>query len=193
MSNITGIILAGGKNSRIKLEKSLLKINQKRLIERVFDIIDPIFNDIAIISSKDELKSEFPTYNFYPDLFPGSGPLSGIHSALKHSNSDGVFVFACDMPNLNSDLIKRQIDFFDKHSDIVIPAHNIGIEPLHAIYSQNCLPFIEKQLNENRCSVRGFFHMVNIKFFPTKPSEVKHFCNINTHHDLKEYMKCIES
>lgn len=188
MCNLTGVILAGGKNSRINREKSLLMINQKRLLEHVLDIINPLFKKIIIISSKKDLILEFSDYDFYSDLFPGSGPLGGIHSALKNSKSDGVFIFACDMPNLNAQLIKRQIDLYDGVSDIVIPSHHIGIEPLHAIYSNRCLPFIEAQLREKRYSVRGFFDQVNIKYFPAKPDEVHYFYNINTHHDLTKFM-----
>lgn len=160
-------------------------INKQFLLSRILNILEGIFSDIIIISGKPELYIRFPDQKFLPDIHPGCGPLGGIYTALSRTRQKSVFVFACDMPNLQSELIRKQLDLFRKNQpDILIPRHQQGIEPLHAIYSRNCLPRIKEQLNKNDCAVRSFFPTVQVDYFDLAAGEEKYFFNINTIKEL---------
>lgn len=123
------------------------------------------------------------------DVFKDKGPLGGIFSALKATKAESIFVFSCDMPFLNSYLINLQWDEFNKQSpDALVPTIQNKIEPLHAIYSKKCIPWIEKQLTtSNDLRIRSFFHEANLVFWDISLLTDYHkaFTNINTWEDYE--------
>lgn len=187
ISDITAVILAGGKNTRINREKSLIKINDDFLIDRQVNLLRKIFCNIIIITSKIELINRFSDIKTFEDQFKECGPLGGIHAAISEAETDAVFVFACDMPNLNEFVIRNQIESYHcEKKEIIVPSHREGIEPLHAIYSVKSLPFLEDNLKKGKLSVRSFYEYCDTRYLGFKDSEIKYFFNINTSEDLKK-------
>ncbi|HZW37269.1 MAG TPA: molybdenum cofactor guanylyltransferase, partial [Candidatus Deferrimicrobiaceae bacterium] len=126
-----------------------------------------------------------------PDLIPGMGALSGIHSGLRHSLTPYVFAVGCDMPYLNPGLIRHIASLADG-SDVVIPETGKGLEPLHAIYGKNSLPAMEDTLQAGKGRIASFFDRVRIRkirheeiarFDPSYQS----FLNINTPEDYYRF------
>lgn len=186
--SITAVILAGGKNSRFKSEKSLIKINDRYIIKNQVELLYSVFNDLIIVSDKNDLIELFSDVTFIKDEFQNCGPLGGIHVALKKTISDAIFVFACDMPLLNKTLIKEQIDIFNNNHSVnaVIPSHSQGFEPLHSIYDKNCLPLIESQLIDNDYSIRRFYGKINKIWYHVSDDYIQNFFNINTQNDFQK-------
>ncbi|MDP8202367.1 MAG: molybdenum cofactor guanylyltransferase [Candidatus Tenebribacter burtonii] len=187
INDITAVILAGGKNSRIQKEKSLIRIKGDHLIDKQVQLLGNIFENIIIVTSKDELRRKFPDLIIVEDEYKNCGPLGGIHAAMKHASTDSIFVFACDMPNLKTSIILQQVATYRSTTcDILVPRHREGIEPLHAIYSKTNLPFLEKCLVERRYSVRSFYNKVNAGYLNLDAKHIDSFFNINTYADLKK-------
>jgi molybdenum cofactor guanylyltransferase len=183
--DMAAVILADGRNSRIQQEKSLLKFGNLHLIESQLEVLSAIFSQIYIATSKAILQQKLPHIPKIQDQYLNCGPLGGIHAALLNSKTDSVFIFACDMPNLNSELIKSQIKKYHEITcDALIPKHRQGIEPLHAIYAKSCLFPIEKNLRRNLCSVRSFYEKINVSFLKIEEDKINSFYNINTHQDF---------
>ena len=192
MNAITAVILAQGKNKRIGLAKSLLEINGISIIEKEVKLLKTIFDNIIIISEKEELKRRFPDIKFYDDIYKEIGPLGGIHSALYHISSGSAFVFACDMPNLSKDIITRQIKLYLKSRiEIVVPRHSQGIEPLHAIYHKRAIMNINQIISQKIYSIRSFYKGMRIKYFDVTDEEIKYFYNVNTMKEYKNLTKVI--
>lgn len=189
VSNISGVILAGGANTRFKGEiKSKLVIGGIPIIERIIDTIRDIFDEIIIVTNNPEEFSEYVSYKITGDHFLKTGPLGGIHAALKASGKDAVFVFAGDMPLLDKKLINRQIDIFnsDKY-EILVPRINGNIEPLHSIYNNSLRKTLEEYLKSTKnFAVRDFFSLVNINYMDLEESleTEKAFININQPSDV---------
>ncbi|MDD2671796.1 MAG: molybdenum cofactor guanylyltransferase [Syntrophales bacterium] len=187
--NITGVILAGGKSSRMGTNKALVEISGAKLIDRTLRLFKDIFRDtILITNTPDEYFDR--DVRTVTDVIPGKGPLGGIFTGLFYAGTEHVFVSACDLPFLNPSFIRfmarREEDF-----DIVIPRTPTGIEPLHAIYSKRCRPEIERRLLRDECKVTGFFNKVRV--LEIGEDTVKSFdpggtlfMNINTPEDLKK-------
>lgn len=194
MNKISAAILADGRNSRIQQEKSLLKLGNLHLIEAQIEILDRIFSDIHIVTSKPILQQKLPQIPKIQDKYHNCGPLGGIHTALLHCEAESVFIFACDMPNLNGELIELQLEKYRKTAcDALVPRHREGIEPLHAIYAKSCLFPIESNLRRNECSVRSFYEKIKLRFWNVSEKNIEYFYNINTHHDLQKaqiYLNC---
>lgn len=190
IKDITAVILAEGRNSRIGLEKCLLKQGDSTIIQNEVDILSKIFSKIIIISSKKKLMEILPELEFHNDIYKKIGPLGGIHSALSYIKTDATFVVAADMPNLSKKLIIKQIENYkNENTDIVIPRHEIGIEPLHSIYSKKCLPPIENNISKQIYSIRKFYERLSIFYFDVPAWNISSFFNINTMEDYEKLIK----
>lgn len=187
MSNISGVILAGGANTRFGGKmKPKMNVCGQTIIARMTVTLKEIFSELILVTNSPEEFSSYTEYKIVPDLFIRKGPLGGIHAAMKASSFPSIFVFAGDMPLLDKNLITRQIDEYKKvMPDILVPSSGEYIEPLHSIYSNSLLHSIEDYLSgNNKFAVRDFFNTVNVAFMPTREEEKNAFLNINTPSDI---------
>lgn len=145
-NNITGIILTGGKSSRMGTDKAELPYNGKKLVEYSIETLRPLCNDIFISSSAPEHRSyALPTIE---DEYPNMGPIMGIYSCLKKSKTDLNLVISCDMPHINSEVLSLLLD--NSCSMAKVFTWGAGkVEPLAGLYSKAIIPFIEKQIAEH--------------------------------------------
>ncbi len=197
---LTAIILAGGKSTRVGLNKSKdqIKFAGRPLIDWVISKLTSLDNlkeeNIIIVGPKEK----YPHFKrVVQDIFPQKGPLGGIFSGLKASNSQYNLVVACDMPFLEVKLLQYMREEIDSN-DIIIPRYNRGyIEPLCAIYSKKCLEVMEKNIQSGILSVRKIFPYLKIKYI--EEEEVKKydpkfysFFNVNFKHDFRKAEELIK-
>lgn len=193
--NLTGIILAGGKNSRmgVGINKAFLKINGERLIDSILSIYQKIFSEIIIVTNDPLPYSEFIRSVVVTDIYKGKGSLGGIYTGLFYASNDYTFVSACDMPSLNKAFIDFMIEQIDKH-DIIVPEVPEGFQALHAIYSRHCLSAMKKMILSDKLKIAGLYkdmRLLKITEENIKPfnKDGHLFQNINTPDDLKSYQK----
>ena len=182
---MTGVILAGGKGSRIGANKALIRIGEKHIIELIAERTKGLFKETIIVG--DLVPQEILSHlKHIEDMVEGKGPLGGIYTGLINSTSEYNFVFACDMPSINTDLVRymmSECEWFDA----AVPKTRDGPHPLHAIYSKSCLPFIEAQISEGDLKVSNLFSKLKVKYIRTNLS----FYNINTRQDLEQAIEQI--
>ena len=154
-NDITGIILCGGKSSRMQTNKALLKLGDKTVIEIVAEKLKSIFNEV-LISANDSKEYDFLKLPVVNDIFIGKGPLAGIHSALKYSSTKKNFIISCDMPLISVELIKYLINLNSEKS-ILLPKSNGRIQQLCGIYSKSVIDEIENifKLSEKDKNIKG--------------------------------------
>ncbi len=189
-SNVCAVILAGGKSSRMGgTNKALLKIMGKSIIERQIEILDEIFSETMIITNSPDCY-KFLGKPIFMDIIPGKASLGGLFTGLMSANKPHCFFVACDMPFLNQQIINLMLTNVDEH-DIVIPKISGKFEPLHAIYSRKCIPFIEKLISSDKLQIFGFFDQVDV--CEIKGSELRKIdpflsftINVNTPEDLEK-------
>ncbi len=145
-SDITGIILSGGKSSRMGVNKSLMKIGEITIIESVRDLMKSIFNDVILITN-DPADYEFLGLPLYEDIYKRLGPLSGIHSGLVHSSNDKNFIISCDMPLMTEQMIRYLVNYKTDKPVTVARAEGF-IQQLCGLYSKSCLPEAKEILKE---------------------------------------------
>lgn len=161
IAGVTGVILAGGTSSRMGSNKALLPHQGGRFVDAIHRQMAALFREVLLVTNTPELFDFLPCRKVR-DLIPGMGALSGIHSGLFHSEDPHVFVVACDMPHLNSDLI-RHLASLAEGSDVVVPEGTKGLEPLHAVYGKSALQAIEEALQAGKGRVVSFFDKVQIR------------------------------
>ena len=172
----------------MQTDKAFLEVGGKHLIERVLDVLIPLFPEILLNSNTPELYREWG-FPVIPDVVKDKGALGGIYSGLVHAATERSFCVACDMPFLKTSFIKYMLERSDG-CDALIPKTLDGFHPLHAIYSKQCIPAIEDLLERNRLKISKLFSVVKTRYL--EEEEIRHydphfesFCNINTWQDLQ--------
>jgi molybdopterin-guanine dinucleotide biosynthesis protein A len=186
----SGIILAGGKNTRIKTEKAFIELRAgSTLIEDTLKVFQNIFSEIIIVTNNPQAFLKFGT-RVVEDLVKDKAALGGIFSGLCYSQSELNFVVGCDMPFHNSDLINYIIQKPVEY-DLVIPVINNKAETLFARYSKNALPVICSHLLKDKLKLQNLLSdlkalKINSKEIERFDPEHLSFFNINTQEDLKK-------
>jgi molybdopterin-guanine dinucleotide biosynthesis protein A len=184
---ITGIILSGGKSTRMGENKAFIEIEGIPIINRIFTLFQGLFQEIIIVTSE---KEQFINLDakIYSDLFPNRGVLAGLYTGLFFSSFMYSFCVACDMPFLKESVIKYLIKNI-QNNDVIVPRTKKGLQPLHGIYSKNCLGPIKNIIEQGKYKITDFYPMVEIKIIdevelysldPTRES----FINVNTQEEL---------
>jgi len=185
-AGVSASILAGGKSTRFGSDKALFAYRGKALIELVIDVLKNIFSEIVIIADVESRFSHLG-YPVFSDLYPDIGPICGIYTALYHSKTEHVFVVASDMPFLSGDLVRYMISCSDGY-DVIVPCIRGYYEPLHAIYSKNCLNPVLDRIKNNDRMIFSFYNEVRVrKIGEDEVGRFAHgndiFKNINSRHD----------
>lgn len=186
---IQGIVLAGGKSTRMGTNKALLSLHNKRVIEHIIEEIKKITPDIIIISNEPKLYESYG-YPIYKDRYKDKGPLAGLESALYHMRGDVAVVSPCDTPFIQHAVYEELLNNMD-HYDAVVPKYNGWLHPLSSVYRRSIHPFIETCIQNNQLQVRSFFDTIHVHYqedLSMIESSLldKHFFNMNTMEQFNE-------
>lgn len=174
-SDITGVILSGGKSSRMGTNKALLKLGNTTVIERAVNLITPLFPKIFLSTNSPEEYS-FLQLPFLQDEQKGIGPVAGIYAGLKHAETEKVFIISCDIPLMTRDVIEFLCEY-NSSSPILISTADGFIQPLCGLYNRSLLPaltaFIRKHEQiephgKNNCKLLSL-----IKSVPTEIVDIQ--------------------
>jgi molybdopterin-guanine dinucleotide biosynthesis protein A len=187
-TNITGVILAGGKSRRMRGgNKALIEIDGVKIVQRAANVLLDVFEEVICITNTPE-DFAFLQLPLFGDLIPNGGALGGLYSGLHFSRNDRIFVAACDMPFLNSSIIAYMCSKAEM-ADIVVPHIGANFEPLHALYSKRCLPHMRHLLEHGDLAIINVFDKVKVleisetEMTACDPS-MSSIRNINTPDDL---------
>ena len=185
------IILAGGKSKRLGRNKIIEVIGGMTLLNRVINVLSAFNGEIIIVTAKDSSLADtftYPKISIVRDLYPGKGMIGGIITGLSASKNFYNLVVASDMPFLSPALIHYMISNA-KGNDLVAYKNQNELEPLHAIYTKNCLPILEEIMLKDR---RIFELLGQVKVRYLSPAEINQydpkkisFFNVNTESDLR--------
>jgi molybdopterin-guanine dinucleotide biosynthesis protein A len=183
----TGIILAGGQSSRMGKEKGLIHWKGKTLVEHAIAILTPLCENIIISANNDHFDSF--GYRVVEDLFPGCGPMGGIFSSLKKSETLDNLVIPSDTPFVTTE-IYRHLTAHAGSFDVIVPVDHDGFyQPLCAVYSRSVLPAMEAQINDRILGFTPLLNRVETKavHFDSAMGFYNHntFYNINSPADLE--------
>lgn len=182
-SDVTGVILAGGRSRRMGRDKATLEIGGKPLIEGIAELFGRLFPRTLIAGDRPDLVHlNLPAY---ADTYPGSA-LGGLHTGLVHAETPYIFVAACDMPFVDEGLIRALLERRVGY-DVILPGTPEGLEPLIACYGQNCLPVISRQLQAGNFRILDIYPELLMRV--VDPEELPDnwrtaLTNINTPADL---------
>ncbi len=188
---ISVVIQAGGASRRMGEDKALMQFLGTTLIERVINRVRSLGDELLITTNNPEKFKSFQL-PLYEDLFPGTGALGGLYTALRVARFPIVSVVACDMPFVNPDILKEALNMLiAENTDLVIPRTERGYEPLHAVYRRRtCMPAIHKALQRGERRLISWFSDVTVSEIPASqlrrldPMQIA-FDNLNTQEDFR--------
>ena len=182
-SNITGIILSGGKSSRMGTDKGFLKLKGKTFIEHSIDALKPLVSEIIIVSNN----SAYDVFNLkrVNDEIENAGPLAGVYTGLKHSSTNYNLVLSCDIPLINSEVLKLLIDAVEDTFEVIQFENNTKTSPLIALYKKSCANKFYKLLNEGERRLRFAVNQCLVKQVKLNSEIGIYTSNINTPEEYK--------
>jgi molybdopterin-guanine dinucleotide biosynthesis protein A len=187
---VTGIILAGGRSSRMGREKALLEAEGETLTERAIKTLSPLCSKIVISTNSAELFSSF-NLNTVPDFTINLGPLAGIASALEQSETESNIVIAVDMPGITTLFLAYLLECFPGYNGVVPVSDKGVIQPLCGVYSSSLLPSIKELLKSNRlaaAAITDLHGILKVHALPETPGYTKElFANLNTPDELERW------
>jgi len=187
------IVLAGGKSKRLGRNKVVETIGQLTLLERVISRLISFQTEIIIVKAEDSTLprlTQFRQLNVVRDIYSGKGSLGGVYTGLAVSRSHYNLVVAGDMPFLSLPLLKFMVSVSEGYDAVVPKVSPTIFEPLHAIYSKNCIGPLERLILANDFVILDLFPMVNVRYIEAleiDKYDSRHlsFFNVNTEADLK--------
>lgn len=158
---VSGVILAGGKSSRMGVDKGLVSYNGKLLVSYAIDLLKP-FCDELIISANSNEYDRFDL-KVVADSYDCKGPLAGIYEGLKAIRNDYALVLSCDMPHLSQEAVQTLFQEIDNKHDCFIPFVKGRMQPLFAIYAKCMVPVMKQHLESNKLKMMTFVDSVCAK------------------------------
>jgi len=187
----TGIILAGGKSSRMGKEKGLLLLDYKSFVQRIAEALQPLVEEIIIVSDHKEY-DQFG-YKRVEDVFKDAGPIGGLYAGLLSSTTDSNFVISCDVPLITTALLSKLTDSDEEHFDVIQFRAQDKSMPLIALYKKRCVAVCKKQLETGERRLRKLVASLSTKSIPVDEKEYILVSNINTPEDLKNVRYAINN
>ncbi len=184
-AGIGAVILAGGKNRRMHGEKkAFFRYGGTTFLDRVKESLKDL--ETIYISVDTPEPYEGADLPVIADIYPGTGPLGGICSALETCREDALFVAACDMPFLQSDTVRQLLDaYLACPGTVTIAAEGEWQHALCGIYPKNVLPMLRRQLSEGNYKMRDFLKDQDVQEVQLQTDD-RSAVNINS---VQEYLK----
>lgn len=176
----TPVILAGGASRRMGTCKALLKINGETMLSRILRQLSEF--DRVLLSTGDPTLGEGLSVECTADLYPGMGPLAGLHAAFCAVDSEALLVLPCDLPFFTKQAAEYLLDHMPEDADALVCMDSTGrIHPLCGIYRRPVLPALEARLKAGELRVMSFLYSLNWKGL--QDAEIlpdKLFINVNS-------------
>lgn len=186
----TGVILAGGENSRLPGEKKTFRrVGDDMMLTRIHGLFSKLFKEVIIVVNDPR---DFIGWDMMvvTDIHPSRCALAGLHAGLFYASNPWVYVTACDVPFANEQVIQHLIGQREQGVEVIVPRTDDGLEPLAALYSRECIPLIETNLEKNILMIKKSFRKKKVKEICVSdlkkldPS-MRFMFNVNTLEDLK--------
>jgi molybdenum cofactor guanylyltransferase len=190
-SSITGIVLSGGKSSRMGIDKGLMKINGMTMTTHAVNVLIGICDRIIIIANDEQY--EDLGYPVYHDIVKEQGPAGGLYTGLHYVETEWNILIACDMPNLKPDLIKYLIGNIDQDMIAVVPELKGRAQPMCAVYHKDYYNALQESMQNGMLTMRYILKQNRTKYLPITDNLPFYsddlFENLNTPESVKMFRK----
>ena len=190
-----GIVLCGGKSTRMGVPKATLMFGDETMLQRVVRLLGSVVSPIVVVAAREQSLPPLPDDVIVTrDERDARGPLEGLRAGLKAlpETVDHAYVTSCDVPLLVPDFVERMIDLLGDH-DIAVMEIDGFPHPLSAVYRRTTLPHVESLLAQDRLRPVYLFDAVRTRRVHTMDMmsvdpQLRTLRNLNTRED---YLKAL--
>lgn len=186
LPQLAALILAGGQSSRMGQDKALIPIQGVPLLQRICAIAQQCTPRVYVVTPHPER---------YPFLLPSGcqvirevplpgepfphGPLVGFAQGLAQIRSQWVLLLACDLPRLRAEVLQTWIEelAITETAQALLPHHPKGWEPLCGFYRIDCLPDLQRFIQQGGRSFQPWLAQMPVKALPLLDASLLFNCN----------------
>ncbi|MFO7627517.1 MAG: molybdenum cofactor guanylyltransferase [Candidatus Fermentibacteraceae bacterium] len=188
------LVLAGGESRRMGVPKHLLPFQGVTILDHILKRLDGLFDEVLLAGR---------TPGLYPagvvpvmDVKPVRCPLVGILSGLLAARNPYLFVIGCDMPLIETSLVKMLCSTENGSADVIVPMVRGFYEPLCAVYSRACADRIEDFIDAGNTKTTGFYPLVTVREVSEESvracdPQLNSFVNLNTPGEFRQHCRAM--
>lgn len=192
-ADITGVVLAGGQSSRMGFNKAEAEMHGESMLIRMIDKLKEITPRIVVSSGT----ASYPNIHCpqIPDTYPQCGPLGGIYSVLKASETPLALVISCDIPLVSIALLEYIVSKAkESNALITLPIDHDGqLQMMCAVYHKDVLQILQQQIDSSQFKMKKILDLVSVEYVEISrehPLYDEHgFMNVNNPANLEEARK----
>ncbi len=193
---LTGVVLAGGRSTRMGRNKALIQIKGKEMLFWVVEGLKPLVGEIIVVAKDESAQSSYRkivpnNVKIFTDLMELDGPLVGMYTAFLETKSEYAYVHPIDSPVINKGVIQYLFQKAEGHDASVVKWNDGAIEPMHAVYKvRTALAGAKSALDHGDSSAKVLAgKLENVNYIPV--DELRKFddklvslLNVNTPQEL---------
>lgn len=180
MTRYSGIILTGGASRRMGTDKALLELGGKPVLARLAGELSQLAES-TVIACGPRQRREYSSLGLLQvtDVYPGCGPLAGLHAALSHTQQEWNLVAACDLPFASADFLRYMLTAHAESqmntggprqtggADAVVAVSREGrVQPLLGLYHKRVLPVLETALHAGNYRFMDCLDKLDVLYVP---------------------------
>ncbi len=167
-----GIVLCGGRSTRMGVPKATLPFGNETMLQRVVRVLGTVVSPIVVVAAREQELPELPASVIVTrDERDQQGPLEGLRAGLAAlPESPGIaYATSCDVPLLEPRFVERMVELCGDH-DIAVMEIEGFTHPLSAVYRRSALPHIESLLAQQKLRPAFLFELMRTR--RVKPEEM---------------------
>lgn len=187
--SFSGIVLNGGRSSRMGIPKGEMDFLGRPLIERSIDaLVEAGASEVIIVGGK-PFVANAKGVRSVEDVYPDEGPLGGLITGLLNARMDQAVVLSNDLMSIDGSTIRRILDF-GQLADLAIPMAGGVPQVLTALWKVSCLKVLESAFKSGSRSLKSILSDLDVAEISGLDSAK--FVNANTQSDIIEYIEDLE-
>jgi len=187
--SFSGIVLNGGRSSRMGIPKGEMDFLGRPLIERSIDaLVEAGASEVIIVGGK-PFVANAKGVRSVEDVYPDEGPLGGLITGLLNARMDQAVVLSNDLMSIDGSTIRRILDF-GQLADLAIPMAGGVPQVLTALWKVSCLKVLESAFKSGSRSLKSVIR--NLDVVEILELDDAKFVNANTQSDIIEYIATLE-
>ena len=193
MFSTSGIILAGGRSTRMGRDKASLPLPgdaHTTFVEHLVTLLAAQCSEVVLVVRNHEQATRYEYLGIHTvtDETPNVGPLMGLYTGLQSVNTTHALVMAVDMPFVQPDMLTFLLSQPLDETSLLVPVVNAIPQVLFAVYPRSVLPLIEERLQAGRRDPRSLLDVAPVQYIDEArlreiDPELRSFVNVNTLED----------
>jgi molybdenum cofactor guanylyltransferase len=193
MSKTYGLVVCGGKSTRMGTDKSLLNYHGLPQRYYLYHMLEELCEKVFISCNAEQAKTIPDNYAVFVDApeYAEIGPMAALLTAFKHEPDASFLVIGCDYPLVSKELLQALLKAKNQSIFCCALARNGSniIEPLIAHYHNNIESYLLKKFRQNNYSIQSVLRTINTHIiYPENDIEISSIDTVADYERIKKQL-----